>query len=75
MQSLNLLSFLAQQSPGIDLQRFLVPTTAKLINAIPQVEPMILERTHSPAVLELATTSLDFILFPDAPPGKKTNLS
>ena len=60
-----------QQSPGVDIQRFLVPTTTKLINALPQVEPIVIERARSPSIFELATTSLGIILTPDAaPPGK-----
>ena len=46
----------------VDLQKVLVPTTTKIINAIPQIEPLFLERSKSPVLLELATASLDLVL-------------
>ena len=46
----------------IDLQKVLVPTTTQIINAVPQVGPIMLERSKSPVVLELATASLDLVL-------------
>ena len=46
----------------IDLQKVLVPTTTQIINAVPQVGPIVLERSKSPVVLELATASLDLVL-------------
>ena len=62
----HLLTFkIAEDSLLVDLQRFLVPTTTKLINAISQVEPMVLERTRSPVLMELARASLDFMLSTD----------
>ena len=61
---------IAEDSLLVDLQRFLVPTTTKLINAISQVEPMVLERTRSPVLMELARASLDFMLSTDPRTGK-----
>jgi len=59
-------SFLPSESPKetqvIDLQKVLVPTTTQIINAVPQVGPIVLERSKSPVVLELATASLDLVL-------------
>jgi hypothetical protein len=73
LKSHNLFHFIfkiAEDSPLVDLQRFLVPTTTKLINAISQVEPMVLERTRSPVLMELARASLDFMLSTDPRSGK-----
>jgi hypothetical protein len=61
---------IAEESLLVDLQRFLVPTTTRLINAISQVEPMVLERTRSPVLMELARASLDFMLSTDPRIGK-----
>ena len=61
---------IAEESLLVDLQRFLVPTTTRLINAISQVEPMVLERTRSPVLMELARASLDFMLSTDPRTGK-----
>ena len=44
----------------------LVPTTTRIINAIPQVENVVPERTKSPIVLELASASLDLMLSPES---------
>ena len=39
-----------------------MPTTTQIINAVPQVGPIVLERSKSPVVVELATASLDLVL-------------
>ena len=53
---------LISETQVIDLQKVLVPTTTQIINAVPQVGPIVLERSKSPVVLELATASLDLVL-------------
>ena len=50
----------------MDLQKVLVPTTTRIINAIPQVDAVVPERTKSPIVLELASASLDLMLSPES---------
>ena len=50
----------------------MVPTTTRIINALPQFEPATVERattimTTTPAVVELATASLNLLVSPDDP--------
>ena len=48
--------------PTLDLQKVLVPTTTRIINAIPSEIPS----KSCPIVLELANASLDLMLSPDS---------
>ena len=52
--------------PTLDLQKVLVPTTTRIINAIPHQEPSERPSKSCPIVLELANASLDLMLTPDS---------
>ena len=52
--------------PTLDLQKVLVPTTTRIINAIPHLEPSEMPSKTCPIVLELANASLDLMLTPDS---------